>query len=117
MDYTNGVGHHRVDIALNAVPSHIDKIVFTLSAWRSSSASAYRFRKLRFYDVDSPDQELCSDDIDDISHYESIIMCNLSRKGGKWEVIQIKCGASGCTKRFAPLQEKIENLIHRGSIN
>ncbi|CAB4045369.1 Hypothetical predicted protein, partial [Paramuricea clavata] len=80
MDYTKGEGHHRVDISLKSVPRHIDKIVFTLSAWRSSSVSAYRFRRLRFYDVDFPDQELCSDDISGLVHNESIIMCCLPRK-------------------------------------
>ena len=116
MDYTKGEGHHRVDISLKSVPRHIDKIVFTLSAWRSSSVSAYRFRRLRFYDVDFPDQELCSDDISGLVHNKSIIMCCLSRKKGKWRVFSLKCGAEGCTKKFAPLREKIQELIQRKTI-
>ena len=117
MDYTKREGRHRVDIALKSVPSHIDKIVFTLSAWRSSSASAYPFRRLRFYDVDCPDQELCSDDMNGLLHNESIIMCNLSRKKGRWSVIEVKCGAEGCTKSLTPLEEKIQELIRCRKIN
>ena len=117
MDYTKREGHHKVDIALKSIPQHIDKIVFTLSAWRSSSVSAYPFRRLRFYDVNFPDQELCSASMDGLLHYESIIMCYLSRKESTWSVFEVKCGAEGCTKSFGPLQRKIEELIQRGRIN
>jgi stress response protein SCP2 len=116
MDYEKGEGNHRVDISLKSVPRHIDKIVLTLSAWRSSSVSAYPFRRLRFYDVDFPDQELCNDDISGLLHNESIILCCLSRKEGKWSVFSLKCGAEGCTKNFTPLREKIQELIQRKTI-
>ena len=120
MDYTKGKGRHRVDISLKSVPGHIDKIVFTLSAWRSSSVSAYPFRILRFYDVNFPDQDkpLCSDDISSLLHHESIIMCYLSKDWtGKWSVISLKCGAEGCTKSLSRLQEEIQKLVRRGLIN
>lgn len=120
MDYTKGKGHHRVEISLKSVPGHIDKIVFTLSAWRSSSVSAYPFRILRFYDVNFSDQDkpLCSDDISSLLHHESIIMCYLSKDWtGKWSVTSLKCGAEGCTKSLSKLQEEIQELIRRGIIN
>ena len=121
MDHTKRRGRHRVDISLKSVPQRIDKFVFTLSAWRSSSVSAYPFRRLRFYDVNSPDVELCSDDMNDVLHNESIIMCYLSKKDGPWSVTSLKCGAEGDTKSFrwgnSKLQEKIQDLIQSGIIN
>ena len=117
MDYTNGKGRHRVDISLKSVPGHIDKIVFTLSAWRSNSVSEYPFRRLRFYDVNFPDQDLCNDEMSGLLHRESIIMCYLSREWkGKWSVMSLKCGAEGCTKSLSTLQEEIQGLIRRGVI-
>lgn len=119
MDYTKQEGHHRVDINLTLVPHDI-KLVFTLSSWASSTVSSYPYRRLRFYDVDLPDQELCNDDMGSALHRESIIMCYLSRIGGKWRVERLKLGADGCTKSFhksySPLQEEIDKLIKQRKI-
>ncbi|XP_028413485.1 uncharacterized protein LOC114536328 [Dendronephthya gigantea] len=121
MDYEKREGHHRVDIDLKSVPRHIDKLVFTLSAWRSSNIGKYRFRRLRFYDVNNPDVELCSDNMDTALHNESIVMCYLTRKGDKWTVLSLKHGAEGNTRSFhktyCPLREDIQKLINRGFIS
>ena len=119
MNYTKREGHHRVDIDLKSVPQHIDKIVFTLSAWRSSRVSSYPSRKLSFYDVNFPDQQLCTDEIHGASYRESIALCYLSRKASKWSVISLKCGINGCTKprSLRRLQEEIANLVQRGVID
>ncbi|XP_046855656.1 uncharacterized protein LOC124448712 [Xenia sp. Carnegie-2017] len=73
-----GEGRQRVNVNLQSIPQHIDKIVFTLSAWGSSNISKYPYYRLKFYDRKFPDQQLCNDKVDaHLLHHRSIIMCSL----------------------------------------
>ena len=108
-------GRHQVTVNLKTVPHHVDKLVFTLSAWRSSSISEYPYYRLNFYDVNYPDKQLCSDKVDvRLKVNKSIIMCCLSKKNGIWEVIDMKKGSDGFTRNYYPLKREIETLIRDG---
>ena len=114
MDYFKREGRHQVTVSLKSVPHHVDKLVFTLSAWRSSTIAEYPYYRLRFYDVNFPDKQLCSDKVDHLEHYRSIIMCCLSKKNGMWEAIGIRKGSDGFTRDYFPLRMEIERLLRYG---
>ena len=115
MDFYKDEGRHQVKVDLKAVPHYIDKLVFTLSAWRASSMSEYPYYRLNFYDVNHPDKQLCSAKVDvHLQVYKSVIMCCLSRKNGKWEVIDMKKGSDGFTRNYSPLKRVTEALIGQG---
>ena len=115
MYYLEREGRHQVKVNLKAVPSHVDKLVFTLSAWAAATISEYPYYRLNFYDVNFPGQPLCSSKVDDrLKDYKSIIMCSLSKKNGRWEVIEVKKESDGFTRNYFPLKLKIEALIRNG---
>mgnify|MGYP002803909615 FL=1 len=115
MYYSRREGRHQVKVNLKTVPDYVDKLVFTLSAWRSSSISEYPYYRLNFYDVNYPDKQLCSDKVDvRLKVYRSVIMCCLSKKNGRWEVIDMKKGSGGFTRNYYPLKQEIETLIRNG---
>lgn len=109
-----GEGRQKVTVNLKSVPSHVDKLVFTLSAWAAPTISEYPYCELNFYDVKFPDKQLCSAKVDHLKDYKSVIMCCLSKKNGSWEVIEIKRGSDGFTRNYYPLQHKIESLMQDG---
>ena len=114
MYYYEREGRHQVKVNLKIVPHHVDKLVFTLSAWRSSSISEYPHYRLNFYDVNFPGKQLCTVKVDHLEDYKSIIMCCLSKKNGRWEVRDIKKGSDGFTRNYYPIKQKIEKLIQKG---
>ena len=111
MDFRNEISYNRIDVSLKAIPEHVDKLVFTLSAFNSLNLSKYPNPSLRFYDARYPDKLLCTDEMSHALNSRAIIMCSLSRKDGEWETISLKSRAAGCAKNYSPLQRKIENLI------
>ncbi len=115
MFYIRREGRHQVTVNLKTVPHYVDKLVFTLSAWRAGSISEYPYYRLNFYDVNYPDKQLCSDKVDvHLQIYKSVIMCCLSKKNGRWEVIDMKKGSGGFTRNYSPLKREIEALIRNG---
>lgn len=117
MNYGLREGRQRVTLNLKIVPQHVDKLVFTLSAWGSANISSYPYYGLNFYDVNFPDKQLCSDTVDvHLKNYESIIMCCLLKKNGRWEVVEVKKGSAGYTKNYRPLKREIGTLIQYGYI-
>ena len=108
-------GRQKVTVNLKSIPHHVDKLVFTLSAWAAPTISEYPYYKLNFYDVNFPDKQLCSERVDvHLKYYKSIIMCCLSKKNEKWEVIEVKKGSDGFTRNYYPLERKIDTLINDG---
>lgn len=113
-DMSHNEGSQSVNINLKIIPKHIDNIVFTLSAWRSSSVSEYPYYRLNFYDLKDPDKQLCNDRVaTSVKESRSIIMCSLIRKNDTWEVIAVKKGSDGFTRDYYPLKDTIESLIKR----
>ncbi|XP_046855302.1 uncharacterized protein LOC124448303 [Xenia sp. Carnegie-2017] len=111
----NRVGHQNVNVNLKIIPDHVDKLVFTLSACRSSSISQYPYYRLQFYDVNFPDRQLIDAKVDvQLKDHKSIIMCCLSRKNGRWEVIEVKEGSDGFAYDYDPLKATIKTLIRQG---
>ena len=111
-------GHQRVDVLLKSIPVEVDKLVFTLSAYASSSISAYPYSRLQFYDVKFPDKQLCDDEMNHVKHCESVIFCCLSKeRGGLWKNLSLKEGASGFTKNYGPLKLGILRLIRGGFLD
>ena len=117
MNRSRREGRQQVNVNLKTVPQRVDKLVFTLSAWASSNISACPYYRLNFYDVNFPDKQLCSDKVDvHLKHFKSIIMCCLSKRNGRWEVIDMKKGSGGFTRNYRPLKREIETLIRCGHI-
>lgn len=115
MDYHAREGRHQVKVKLKTVPHHVDRLVFTLSAWAAGTISEYPYYRLNFYDVNFPDHPLCNPKVDvNRKNEKSIIMCCLSKRNGMWEVIDIKRESGGFTRNYYPLQQKTEMLIRGG---
>ena len=116
MDDTKRLGHHTINVSIKSLSSHIDKLVFTLSAWNSPNISKYPNPSLRFFDAKFPNKQLCSDAMNHAAYSQAIIMCCLSKKGGQWNVFSLKAPSAGNAKDYNPLKSKIVNLIQQGRV-
>ena len=116
MDSKKRLGHHTINVSIKSIPSHIDKLVFTLSAWNSPNISKYPNPSLRFFDAKFPNKQLCSDAMNHAAYSQAIIMCCLSKKGGQWNVFSLKAPSAGNAKDYNPLKSKIVNLIQQGRV-
>ena len=116
MDNHKRLGHHTINVSIKSIPPHIDKLVFTLSAWNSPNISKYPNPSLRFFDAKFPDKQLCSDEMSHAAFSQAIIMCSLSKRGGQWQVLSLKTRAGGNAKNYSPLQSRIVSLVQQGCI-
>jgi stress response protein SCP2 len=113
-DDDNRLGHHTIDISIKSLPSHIDHLVFTLSAFTRPNISKYRNLSLRFYDARCPNKQLCDDRMDEVANSKAVIMCFLIKRDKKWRVVGAKRPCDGNAIDYGPLKETIEKLIGDG---
>ena len=113
MDDQKCLGHHTIHVSIKSIPPHIDKLVFTLSAWNSPNISKYPNPSLRFFDANFPDKQLCSDEMSNAAFSQAIIMCSLSKREGIWQVISLKTPSAGNAKNYEALQAKTVDLIQQ----
>ena len=116
MDDTKRLGHHTIDVSIKSLPTHIDKLVFILSAWRSPNISKFRNPSLRFFDAKFPDVQLCSDEMSEVADSQAIIMCCLTNKENVWQVFSLKHLSAGNALNYEPLKRNIVSLIAKGYI-
>jgi stress response protein SCP2 len=116
MDNIKKVGHHTINVSIKSIPVHINKLVFTLSAWNSPDISKYPNPSLRFFDAKFPDRQLCSDEMSHAARSKAIIMCCLTKRDGGWQVFSLKHPSAGNAMNYDPLKKKIANLIKKGYI-
>ena len=116
MDNIKKLGHHTIYVSIKSIPPHINKLVFTLSAWNSPNISKYPNPSLRFFDAKFPDKLLCSDEMSHAAHSRAIIMCCLTNKGGGWHVFSLKQLSAGNAMDYDPLKKKIATLIKAGYV-
>ena len=116
MDHIKRLGHHTINVSIKSIPSHINKLVFTLSAWNSPNISKYPNPSLRFFDAKFPNKQLCSDEMSHAAYSQAIIMCCLTNRGGEWGVMSLKNLSPGNAKNYDPLRKSIESLIRKGYI-
>ncbi|XP_046864245.1 uncharacterized protein LOC124458237 isoform X2 [Xenia sp. Carnegie-2017] len=109
-------GHHTIDVSIKSIPFHVNKLVFTLSAWNSPNISKYPNPSLRFYDAKFPNKQLCDDKMNNAAYSQAIIMCCLTNRGNGWQVYSLKNLSAGNAKNYEPLKSKIANLIGKGYI-
>jgi stress response protein SCP2 len=116
MDDEKRLGHHTIKVSIKSLPAHINKLVFTLSAWNSPNISKYPNPSLRFFDAMSPDTQLCSDEMSGAVHSQAIIMCCLTNRGSGWQVFSLKHLSDGNSENYEPLKNSIVDLIGKGYI-
>ena len=116
MDDEKRLGHHTINVSIKSLPAHINKLVFTLSAWNSPTISKYPHPSLRFFDAMFPDIQLCSDEMSGAANSQAIIMCCLTNRGSGWQVFSLKHLSAGNAKDYEPLQNSIVGLIGKGYI-
>ena len=100
MDSKKRLGHHTINVSIKSIPLHIDKLVFTLSAWASPNISKYPNPSLRFFDAKFPNKQLCDDEMSHAAYSQAIIMCCLSKKGGQWNVFGLKAPSAGNARNY-----------------
>ena len=111
MDKNRRVGHHGITVSIRSIPSHINRVVFTLSAWDSKLISEFPKLSLKLFDERFPEKELCDDNIEN-TNSQAIIVCFLTNRGGKWRVVSVKSPSDGNAKDYEPLKNSIVKLIH-----
>ncbi|KAJ7381006.1 hypothetical protein OS493_004601 [Desmophyllum pertusum] len=114
MDHARRLGHHTIDVKLKSLPSSVDKLFFTLSAWHSPNISKYKKPSLRFFDAKEPSKQLCSDQMQHAAYSRAIIMCSLSKIDGAWKVFSLRTPSAGNAKNYSPLQQNINGIISQG---
>lgn len=114
MDDSKSLGHHTINVKLKSLPTSIDKLFFTLSAWSSPNISRFRHPSLRFFDAKEPTKQLCSDQMQNAAYSQAIIMCSLSKINGSWKVFSLRTPSAGNVADYSPLQQKIAGIISQG---
>ena len=104
-------GHQTIKVSIKSIPSRINRLVFTLSAWNSPSISKYTNPSLNFYDARCPDKQLCDDRMDQVADSQAIIMCCLTHRNSKWRVVSLKHPSRGNAMDYEPLKNTIVSLI------
>ena len=115
------LGHQTIDVWIKSIPAYINKLVFTLSAWKSRNIFEYPNRCLRFFDAKNRDKQLCDDKMSDdkkshATDFQAVIMCCLTNKGSGWEVFSLQNPSHGNAKNYEPLKNSIVGLIGKGYI-
>ncbi|CAH3186653.1 unnamed protein product [Porites lobata] len=114
MDDTKRLGHHTINVKLKSLPSSVDKLFFTLSAYGSPNISKFKNPSLRFFDAKEPDKQLCSDRMDHAAYSQAIIMCSLCKINHRWKVFSLRTRSAGNAKNYSPLQQTIGGIIAQG---
>ncbi|PFX14609.1 hypothetical protein AWC38_SpisGene21218 [Stylophora pistillata] len=114
MDDGNRLGHHTIRVQLKSLPSNINKLFFTLSAWSSPNISKYPNPSLRFFDAKEPNKQLCSDQMGHAAHSQAVIMCSLSKIDGVWKVFSLRTLSAGNANNYSPLQQTIGGIVAQG---
>ena len=114
MDDTKRLGHHTINVKLKSLPSSVDKLFFTLSAYGSPNISKFKNPSLRFFDAKEPDKQLCSDRMDHAAYSRAIIMCSLCKINHRWKVFSLRTLSAGNAKNYSPLQQTIGGIIAQG---
>lgn len=114
MDDAKCLGHHTIHVQLKSLPSNINKLFFTLSAWNSPNISKYKNPSLRFFDAKEPNKQLCSDQMGHAAYSQAVIMCSLSKTDGIWKVFSLRTLSAGNAKNYFPLQQTIGGIITQG---
>ena len=116
MDSAKRLGHHTINVSIKSIPAHINKLVFTLSAWNSPNISKYPNPSLRFFDAKFPSKQLCDDKMSHAAYSQAIIMCCLTNRGSGWQVFSLKHLSAGNARNYEPLKNSIVGLIGKGYI-
>ena len=114
MDSAKRLGHHTINVKLKSLPSSVDKLFFTLSAWNSANISKYKNPSLRFFDAKEPNKQLCSDRMDNAAYSQAIIMCSLCKINHRWKVFSLRTLSAGNAKNYSSLQQTISGIIAQG---
>lgn len=114
MDEANRLGHHTIRVQLKSLPSNINKLFFTLSAWSSPNISKYPNPSLRFFDAKEPNKQLCSDQMGHAAYSQAVIMCSLSKIDGVWKVFSLRTLSAGNANNYSLLQQTIGGIIAQG---
>ena len=116
MDDAKQLGHHTINVSIKSIPAHINKLVFTLSAWNSPNISKYPNPSLKFFDAKYPNKQLCDDTMSHAAFSQAIIMCCLTNRGGGWKVFSLKNPSAGNARNYEPLKKTILGLIYNGRV-
>lgn len=114
MDHAKCLGHHTINVKLKSLPSSVDKLFFTLSAFCSPNISKYKNPSLRFFDAKEPNKQLCSDRMDNAAYSQAVIMCSLCKFNHTWKVFSLRTLSAGNAKDYSPLQQTISGIIAQG---
>ncbi len=111
MDDDNRLGHQTINVLIKKIPSHINQLVFTLSAWSLPNISSFPNPSLKFFDARFPDIQLCDDKMEHAANSQAIIMCFFTNRGGKWRIVRVKHLSAGNANDYESLKDTIARLI------
>ena len=114
MDDAKRLGHHTIDVKLKSLPTAVEKLFFSISAWDSPNVSKNKKPSLRFFNAKERNKQLCSDQMDHAAHSQAVIMCSLCKMNGAWKVFSLCTLSPGNAKDYTKLQQTINEIIAQG---
>ena len=105
--------HQTIDVSMKSLPSSVDRLAFTLSAFTSPDISKFRNLSLQFYDARCPRKQLCDDKMDEVTSSQAVVMCFLTKTNKKWRVVSVKHPSRGNVLDYGPLKDAIASIVQR----
>lgn len=110
LDYTKKEGHHTIRIDLSKLPSEVNNLYLTITAFTTTLKEIKR-PYIRFTDADL-DQELCRYDLEqtDTGNHTAVVMAKLCRPDPKqpWRVLALGEICEGRASNYGPLVKTIK---------
>jgi stress response protein SCP2 len=109
-------GHHNMRIQLDAVPKHIDRLFFALSAYVCGNLSLFRNPSVTIYDERHPTQKLCQYAISSAGASSAVIMCCLHRSSRGWEAITVGRHSGGTVLNYNQMHHTCLQLVQAQTV-
>lgn len=107
----DGIGEHTITIHVKKIPSHVQALYFTVSAW-TTTLNTIRQPSCHLHDYIN-DVELCNYSLEDknTGANTSVIMCKFHRQkvGDKWQMTTIGHIGMGRAGNYYPINQSINN--------
>eukprot|EP00762_Andalucia_godoyi_P005386 ANDGO_08374.mRNA.1 hypothetical protein len=122
MDDSKRLGHHKIQVNLQATPRDVTAMFFTLSAYNSSTIASFPTAAVSMFDARRPEDQLCEYAVlKEAGAHQGVVMCALVRvpsaradpTHSPWTVVALGTVSKGNAKDYGPLVQTINGRCMR----